>query len=289
MELTRRRPLRARVKTLAKTLRAMREERGLAITHVASVTAINESTVYRAENPAKHVPNRSTVAKLLDFYGVHDERERARLLALLKPAADLPDLLHAYDDDDLDETYRDYIALENDAASILNYESLYLPGLLQITEYAYAAIRGSLPDLTADQAHRLAELRRDRQTALSRPDGPDITAIVDEAALHRLVGGQDVMRRQLRRLVDMPEKVTIRVIPYTAGAHPGMAGSLAILRFRDPDLDDVAYVDALDGDRLHQDAPNVARYRRIFEQIEATAASREESARLIAAAAEAIE
>lgn len=286
--MARRRPLGVRVKLLAKTLRALREERQLAITFVADKTHINETTVYRAEHPGKTVPNKSTVAKLLDFYGVTDQREQARLLALLRPANELPEVLHAYDAD-LDEVYRDYIALENDAATIANYESLYLPGLVQAPDYIYPAIRGSLPDLPDDQVRRLSRLRGDRQAALNREDGPSILAIVDEAALHRVVGGTEVMRAQLHHLLALPERVVLRVIPYTAGAHPGMAGSLAILTFRDPDLEDVAYVDALDGDRLHQDAANVQRYRRIFNQIEAAAASPEESARLVAEAVSAIE
>jgi len=248
---------------------------------VHAETGIDHTTLYRAEH-AKGTPQVRTLTALLDLYGVKDAPRRARFLALIKPSG-APAWLHAYDD--LTDAYNDYVALEGDAATISNYESLFVPGLLQTEEYATAAIQGALPAATAKHVRRLVEVRMRRQAALSANDPLRLTTVVDEAAIRRVVGGPGVMAAQLRRLIEAPDHITLRVIPYGAGAHPGMSGSFAVMAFRDPDLSPVVYIDSMAGDFLLENGDAIARYTTLFGQVEAVALSRKDSVRLVADAA----
>jgi len=110
-----------------------------------------------------------------------------------------------------------------------------------------------------------------RQEQLDREDPPLLFFIVDEAALRRLVGGRDVMRRQLRHLTEMAAKpnVTIEVVPFSVGAHPGLKGSFVIVEFPDPGDDDVLYLEAR-GDVIRggiSEEEEVLAYREEFEQL----------------------
>ena len=111
--------------------------------------------------------------------------------------------------------YSDYIGFEDQARSISNYESLFVPGLLQGEVYARAQLRGTLPTATEDEIESRVAARMERQQVLTKDDAPTLWAIMDEAALHRAVGGHDVMRGQVTRLLEARSlpNVTIQVIP----------------------------------------------------------------------------
>jgi len=270
---------------LARELVELRARAGKTIAQVIEDTELDQSTIYRAEHPTTRTSNRSTVAKLLDCYGVTDQRRRARLLALLKPpATDPPDWLHVYDDV-MDKPYVEYVTLETDAAEVCAYESLFLPGPIQTFEYATAAVAGAFPALSAERVRRLAEIRQLRQQALVRDRHPlRLTAVVDEAAVRRVVGGPQVMRQQLRHIVEQSasEQVTMRVVPYEAGAHPGMSGSFSVVTFLPgTDLEPVVFIESTAGDLLREDEISVARYLDMYHRVAASALSAADSVRLI--------
>jgi hypothetical protein len=164
-----------------------------------------------------------------------------------------------------------------------------IPGLLQTDDYARAVIRASLPGNEA-AVQRRVQARSARRTLLGRadPPAPKFTAIIDEAALRRPVGGPEVMRAQLRALVDAARRpnVSVRVLPYAAGAHPGLDGPFIILGFPEDLAPDVAYVETKGGDIYAESAADVRRFRVDFESISAVALDPEGSTEFIAAIAE---
>ena len=150
------------------------------------------------------------------------------------------------------------------------FEPLLVPGLLQTEEYARVVVRGLGERLPPERVDSLVEVRMRRQELLDRADPPLLFFILDEAVVRRLVGGKSVMRRQVARLIEMAERpnVTIEVVPFSAGIHPGLKGSFAILEFPDPGDDDVLYLESARGDLISRDVPDeILTYREAFEQL----------------------
>lgn len=238
------------------------------------------ATLYRIEH-ARVRPQTRTLRTLLDLYGANEEHQ-AEMVALLRDARQRG-WLHAYQNE-LPEQYTTYIGFEGEARSVWNYESLFIPGLLQTEDYARAVIRAVLPWASRDEVERCVEVRMQRQDIL-RGDNPlELWGIVDEAALRRQVGDRAVMQAQVGRLLEATElpHVTFQVIPFDAGAHPGMPGSFAFMQFGETAIPDVIYIDSMAGDLFLEAEADVRRYRLVFEHLRAVAASPDDSRSLIA-------
>jgi len=252
---------------------------------VSERTSINQATIYRLETARGQRPQKRTLATLLDLYGVVDP-QREELLALGRDGGQQGWLqpYHA----ELPEQYTTYICFEAEARSVSNYESLFVPGLLQTEDYARAVITGVLPMASEHEVTQNVQARIDRQRLLAEPNPLKLWAIVDEAALHRQVGGPKVMRAQLLHLLKMAGEphVTLQVIPFGAGAHPGMPGSFILLDFPDPVYSDVVYLDSLAGDLFLEKEAELRRYHLLFEHLRAVAASPERSTSMLAALTE---
>ena len=179
-----------RLRRLAAELRTLRTSSGLTRDAVVERTGINVATLYRIEH-ARVRPQTRTLRTLLDLYGA-DEQQQADLIALLRDARQRG-WLHAYQSE-LPEQYTTYIGFEGEARSVWNYESLFVPGLLQTEDYARAVIRAVLPWASRDEVERRVEVRMERQDVLRNDNPLELWVIVDEAALRRQVGGQAVMR-----------------------------------------------------------------------------------------------
>ncbi|GAA5181548.1 helix-turn-helix transcriptional regulator [Rugosimonospora acidiphila] len=276
----RRQPPTIRLRRLANELRGLRTAAGLTREDVTAKTAINGATMYRIES-AKVRPQRRTLLTLLDLYGVADADRRADLVEMSQRANEL-NWLHRYESE-LPEAHLTYISFEAEARGTRNYESLFVPGLLQTEDYARAVISGGLPFAGKDEVEPRVEARMRRKPFLARTPPFQLWAILDEAVLHRLVGGPTVMAAQLARLVetaDAPD-ITIQVLPYALGAHPGMAGSFAIMDFPDPADPELVYIDSMAGDLFLERDADVRRYTRIFEYLRAAALGPADSLRLI--------
>jgi len=269
-----------RLRRLAAELRSLRTSSGLTRDEIVERTGINVATLYRIEH-ARVRPQTRTLRTLLDLYGV-EEAHQGELTALLRDARQRG-WLHAYQSV-LPEQYTTYIGFEGEARGVWNYESLFVPGLLQTEDYARAVIRGGLPSAGRDEIERRVQVRMERQDVL-RGDSPlELWGIVDEAALRRQVGGQDVMCGQLRYLLEAAElpQVTLQVIPFGAGAHAGMPGSFAFMQFTDATIADVVYIDSMAGELFLEEESDVSRYRLVFEHLRAVAESPDASGSLIA-------
>ncbi|MCT2282258.1 helix-turn-helix domain-containing protein [Micromonospora chalcea] len=281
MELSaRRQPPTVRLRRLAAELRSLRTAAGLTRDEVSEQTGINPATLYRIET-AKVRPQRRTLMAMLDKYGVTDEDKRSELIALSRQAAQLG-WLQAYESE-LPELYTTYISFEAEARSVRNYESLFVPGLLQTENYARAVIRGVLPLATDADVQARVEARMQRQESLRKTEPLRLWAILDEAVLHRLTGGPAVMAEQLNALVSAAGKphVTLQVIPFTSGAHAGMPGSFVVMDFPDPADPALVYVDSMAGDLFLEREADVRRYTSTFEHLRATALDPTSSIKLI--------
>ena len=241
-----------RLRRLAAELRRLRTAADLSREDVAERTGINNATLYRIET-ARTRPQTRTLIALLQLYGV-DDQQRQHLLALAKESAK-QGWLRPYHED-LPEEYTAYISFEAEADGVRNYESLFIPGLLQTEAYARAVIRGVLPMANQREVEDRVQARIERQQVLTKDDPLKLWAIVDEAALRRLVGGAKVMTDQLRHLLEVitEPNVTLQVIPFGAGAHAGMPGSFVLMDFPDPMDAGLVYIDSMAGDLFLESA-----------------------------------
>jgi hypothetical protein len=157
------------------------------------------------------------------------------------------------------------------------------PGLLQTPAYGSAMVRGVLPTAVESEVAERVEARAERQKLLDGPAPLALWAVVDEAAIRRVVGGRRVMAAQLDHVVSMTRRpnVTVQVIPFDVGAHPGMPGSFVHMEFRDEGDPELVYVDTMAGDIFLESEEDLRRYRTMFDHLRASALSPARSAALI--------
>jgi hypothetical protein len=275
-------PPTVRSRRLAFELRRLRDAAGLIRDQVSEQTGINPATLYRHETAAARArPQRRTMIALLNTYGVTDEQQRADLLALSREA-DVQTWLRPYHAE-LPEHYTTYISFEAEARSARNYESLFIPGLLQTEDYARALIKGNLPMASQKEVDQRVQARMERQALLYKDDPVQLWAIVDEAVLRRKVGGADVMRGQLAAIATAAGEphITVQVIPFSAGAHAGMQGSFIVLSFSNPADPEIVYVDSMAGDLFLDADADIRRFSLVFENLRAVAISPDDSTSLI--------
>jgi Domain of unknown function (DUF5753)/Helix-turn-helix domain len=225
-------------------LRRLRTERGISREQASKAIRGSEWKIHRLENGQVSFKERDVV-DLLTLYGVTDPDRVAALVALASDA-NTPSWWSVYSDL-LPPWVRIYIDLESAASLIRTYEGYFVPGLLQTEDYMRAVIAGGHLGGTAADVERRVALRQGRQALLERTDGFMLWAVVEETALRRPVGGPKVVRAQLERLIEATAlpTVTLQILPSDTSAHAAMGGAFSILRFPEPDLPDVVYVEQL--------------------------------------------
>ncbi|MBF6344938.1 helix-turn-helix transcriptional regulator [Nocardia cyriacigeorgica] len=278
--------LTAGLRRLSVLLTEMREQANLTKEEVSAKTGINVTTLYRIER-AQARPQRRTLLTMLDLYGVDDAR-RKDALELLSDAQK-PGMSRPYEAS-LTEVYAAYINFESVALSARHYQTSYVPGLLQTEQYALAVIDTTMPKVDAAVMERRARARMDRAAVLTKDDPLELWVVLDEAAIRRVVGGPAIMRGQLHRLLEevLKKNVILQILPFDAGAHPGMAGSFTLLDFHDPADPELVYVEGIAGDALIEGHNEIRRFGVIFDQLRAMALSPRDSAALISDAASAL-
>ncbi|MFC9064004.1 helix-turn-helix domain-containing protein [Streptomyces harbinensis] len=268
-----------RLRRLAAELRSLRAAAGLTRDEVSERTGINATTLYRVET-AKTNPQKRTLIALLDLYEA-DPGLRAEVASMAERATE-QGWLRPYHSE-LPQEYTAYISFENEAWEVRNYESLFVPGLIQTEQYARAVIAGTLPLASPVEVDQRVQARMDRQAVLTKESPLRLRAVIDEAVLHRAVGGQDVMRAQMRHLLqvmDLPN-VSVQAIPFSAGAHPGMPGSFVLMAFADAEEPEIVYLDSMAGDLFLEAPVEMRRYNTIFHDVMSQALSPTATAELI--------
>jgi hypothetical protein len=225
-------------------LRRLREAQGITREDAGWKIRSSESKISRMELGRVSFKERD-VADLLIYYGLEDPDEHARLMALAREA-NAAAWWQRYGDV-LPSWFQSYVGLEAAAAQIRTYEVQFIPGLLQTREYARAVVMLGHWRAAPEEIEHRVDLRMDRQQVLDRPDPPQLWVVIDESALRRPVGGTEVMRGQLEALVAAAKlpNVRLQVVPFAVGGHTAAGGSFSILRFPDPELPDVVYIEQL--------------------------------------------
>lgn len=225
-------------------LRRLREAEGVSRETAGWEIRASESKISRLELGRVSFKERD-VADLLTLYGVTDQEEREAWLTLARQA-NTPGWWQR-EGDILPSWFQPYLGLEAAAVLIRTYEVQFIPGLLQTPEYAKAVILLGHGNAPPAEVERRVAVRMKRQQVLAREDPPQLWVVVDEGALRRPIGGPEVMRAQLRALVDATKlpHVRLQVIPFNAGGHAAAGGSFSILRFPEQDLPDVIYIEQL--------------------------------------------
>lgn len=245
-------------------------------------TAINDVTLYRIEKGHTR-PQARTLDTLLDLYGATTE-QRANLSELIASAR-APGWLRPVRSI-LGEAGSAYVSFESTARSARNYETILIPGLLQTESYARALMQLGPPAHPADYAEVLVQTKIDRQTALTDREPPlELWAIVDEAALHRQVGGPDVMNEQLEKLLEVTSlpNITLQIIPFDKGVHPGMLGAFVHLEFDDPADPALVYLESNASEVFLESDSDVRQYAAIFDHLRAIALAPNESRAFVSA------
>ena len=225
-------------------LRRLRTELGLTREEAAQAIRASEWKIHRLENGQVGFKDRDII-DLLARYQVTDPAEVAEFLTLAREA-NTPGWWQHYGDV-LPSWFRTYVDLEQAATLIRSYEGQFVPGLLQTDDYMRAVVRGAHLEESGEEVGRRVRLRMARQILLTREDPPRLWAVVDEAALRRPVGGREVMRGQLERLIEATKlpNVTLQILPFAIGAHAAMGSAFSILRFADREIPDIVYLEHL--------------------------------------------
>ncbi|MFH8789349.1 helix-turn-helix domain-containing protein [Streptomyces roseoverticillatus] len=267
-----------RRRRLGQELRKLRELKGMTAEEVAERLLVSQSKISRLENGRRSISQRD-VRDLCGVYGVEDHRIVDSLMQMAKESRQ-QGWWHAFGD----IPYSVYIGLETDAASLRVYEASLVPGLLQTPNYASAVTEGSWPEATTADIERRVQVRMRRQERITDPENPlRLWAVIDESALRRIVGNREIMAEQMRQLVQfsLEPHITVQVLPYDVGAHPGMYGKFSILEFNDPQDASTVYLEGITSD-LYLEKPNdVQTYSVMYEHLRMQALNAEHSRQFI--------
>lgn len=263
---------------LGSQLRRLREAAGITPDEAGYEIRASRSKISRVEHGRVSFKERD-VADLLTLYGVTDERERGHMLTLAQHANSRG--WWARYDDIMPDWFSTYVGLEQATSLIRTYELQFIPGLFQTEEYARAVTVLGHRAAPSDEIERRVSLRLKRQELLTLSDPPRVWAVVDESALRRPLGGRDAMRAQLRHLIELGElpHVTLQVMPFDRGGHSAAGGSFSILRFAEPDLPDIVYIEQLTGALYLDKRDEVDHYREVMNSLSAEAETPADSQR----------
>ena len=216
---------------LAAELRHYRDAAGLTIEEVAERLEWSSAKISRIENSRVSVLPRD-VKFLLGVYGLTEQDDAWDVMLTLARESRDRGWWHQYGDA-VPDWFEVYVGLEADAASITAYDAEFVPGLLQNEDYARAIHRAKLFSASEEEIERIVTVRMARQDLLTSQDGPQVWFVLNEAVIRRVVGGPQVMKRQLERLVRAAAlpRVTLQVIPFEAGATRRWTVRSASLRF----------------------------------------------------------
>ena len=263
---------------LGAELRRLRNARGLLIADASAHLGCSDTRISRMETGSGRVkPKTDEIVKLCELYGVTDERQVQALLSMLTDS-EQPGWWDAYRES-LPSGLEVLLGLETDARAEHAWEPVLIHGLLQTPDYARAVV-ASHPGNRPHDIEDLVSVRAKRQALLQPKDREplELWAVLDEQAVRRPIGGPEVMREQLRHLIEAAElpNVTLQLLPIAKGAHPGLAGAFSILEFEENDP--VVYVDSPAGNLYLEKKPEVRRFVSSFDLLKAKALDPEETA-----------
>jgi transcriptional regulator with XRE-family HTH domain len=271
-----------RRRRLAARLRELRENANLTIDEVGDKLECSASKISRIETGHVGVTPRD-VRDMLEVYGVDDD-EREALVQLAREARK-KGWWHAYN-----EVFTgSFVGLESDASFLHTHQALLVPGLLQTEAYMRAVHRAIRPDVSEADVELRVRARMNRQKLITEETNPpEYWAVLDEAVFHRVVGGPEAMREQLKRLVELTTlpHVTLQVVPFSSGAHAGMEAPFLILGFPEQADPDVVYVENTTSGVYLEQPEDVHRYTLMFDHLRAAALKPDDTVEMVDRAAD---
>ncbi|ONI90416.1 transcriptional regulator [Saccharothrix sp. ALI-22-I] len=265
---------------LGAQLRRLREAAEISRADAGFTIRGSESKISRMELGRVGLKLRD-VSDLLTMYGVDDEDDRAKFLDMVR-RSNSPGWWNRYTDL-MPDWFQDYVGLEEAASRILIYETQFVPGLLQTEEYATAVASHGRPELVTPDVKRLVSLRMQRQKILARPGAPRVWVVLDESVLHRPIGGRQVLINQIEYLLSVTKSgpVTLQIVPYPLAGYTAK-GPFTMLRFGEPDLPDIVYLEHLAGALYLDKLEELERYSRVFDRLTVDAETPDRSRQLLA-------
>lgn len=206
------------------------------------------------------------VEDLLSLYRVDSEQERQTLVEMVHQS-NQPGWWHRYNDL-MPTWFHDYVGLEESASRIQTYELQFVPGLMQTERYARAIVGGGKAGISESEVERRVALRLRRQRLLAHPQAPRLWAVIDEAVLHRPIGGPAVLREQVEHLLELVRmpNIALQVVPFRIGSYAA-EGAFTLLRFNEPELPDIVYLEHPSG-AMYLDKPDeIEIYSQIVHQL----------------------
>ncbi|ROP38660.1 helix-turn-helix domain-containing protein [Saccharothrix texasensis] len=265
---------------LGAQLRRLREAAEISRADAGYAIRGSESKISRMELGRVGLKERD-VNDLLTMYGVNDPDERAKFLDMVR-RSNSPGWWHRFTDL-MPDWFHDYVGLEEAAARILIYETQFVPGLLQTEAYATAIASHGRPELVTPEVRRRVSLRMQRQRILARPGAPRVWAVVDESVLYRAIGGREVLINQLDHLLSVTKDgpVTLQIVPFPWAGYAAK-GPFAMLRFGEPDLPDIVYLEHLAGALYLDKLEELEIYSRVFDRLTVDAETPDRSRQMLA-------
>jgi hypothetical protein len=250
---------------LGTQLRRLREVSGVTAEEAGHAIRASHAKISRMEHGRVGFKERE-VDELLVLYGINDQQQRESFLALAQ-RANAPDWWHQYSDI-LPSSFETYLGLEQASSVIRTYQPQLVPGLLQTSDLARAVLRFCHPSESTDDIERRVALLMTRQEVLTRPDAPQLWAVIDHAALWRLEP-PEVLRDQIQHLITMAElpHVKLQLLPRYSREYVAVGSPVTILRFTEPDLPDIAYLEQLTGALYLDKNEDVQRYRMVMDRV----------------------
>jgi transcriptional regulator with XRE-family HTH domain len=265
-----------RRRELGALLRALRNEKSLTVEQVAERLLCSPSKVSRMET-GHGIATPRDVRDLCDLYEVTDQAERDRMMTLARESKRRA-WWQSYE-----LSYATYVGLEAEAVVISAFQSSAVHGLLQTADYARAGDEGTMPRPSPERIEMQIQAKLTRQEILVREGPPRFAVVLDEAALHRMVGGYQVMAAQLARILDVSAlpNVQVQVLPFDRGAHPALESNFTILELPDQ-APGVVFVEGLIGSTYLDRADDLKRYHEIFRELQSIALNPQDTADMIA-------
>ncbi|HEU5386536.1 MAG TPA: helix-turn-helix transcriptional regulator [Streptosporangiaceae bacterium] len=261
-------------------LHRYREAAGITPDQAAYEIRASRSKISRMENGLVRFKERD-VTDLLTLYGITDEQIRGRLVTLARQAS-MPGWWSKYGDI-MADWFESYLGLETAASVIRTFELQFVHGLFQTEDYARAVTLLGHTGSPGDEIDRRVSLRLKRQDLLTSPHPPQVWSVLDEGALRRPVGGRQVMRAQLSHLAEAARMrhVTLQVVPFDRGGHAAAGGSFTVLRFSEPEVPDVVYLEQLTSALYLDKHEDVDHYMEVMNHLSTEALTPVESTRFI--------
>lgn len=258
-------------------LRERREQLGLTAMAVGKTTGIGGTNLSAIEGGKR----RLTAAKLTDLAQVYElSADEQAELDTIRAESDGREWYHDYTNVHSEDFVR-YLGLEAGAGSVRSYQAELIPGLLQTADYARAMIKGGSPYIRPVEVGPRLESRLARQARLNGADPLRLSAVINQATLLQEVGGRAVLARQLEHLAsvieDKPDHVEVRVMPFSAGAHPVIGYPMTILSFTSPRLPDLLWQETISSQAIIDRRATLRECTASFDEATERAMSRKDS------------